>query len=175
MYTYTLSQEDLLTILIYDFSTDPKKVKRRKKSFWIISASFSLLSIGSYFTGDLLLSGVFIAIAILSFFFGDLYLKFAYKASFKKAIRNDLSGMVGSPIQVNFEDDHIHVIDKTGDANFKFSQILWVSEITGYFIVKLSNGHVLGIPKVNETLKSDIENMVSSNNILYQSNLDWKL
>jgi|GEM_PF-2255907 len=174
MYTYTLSLEDLLTILIYDFSTDPKKVKRRTRSVWIIVTCFALIGIANYLIKDFWLSGIFLAIALLFLFFGDRYLKFAYKKSFKKAIKNNLSGMLESPIQVIFESDHIHVIDKTGDSNFKFSQILWINEITGYFIIKLSNGHALGIPKINETLKNDIESIVSANNLPYQSKLDWK-
>lgn len=174
MYTYTLSQDDLLTILIYDFSADPKKVKRRKRSVWILFACFSLFSIAAYFNEDVSLSVIFIVIALLSLLFGDVYLKYIYKKAFRKAIKNDLSGMVGSPIQVMFESDHIHVVDKVGDSNFQFSQILRVSEISDYFIIKLSNGHALGIPKVSDTLKNDIKNMVSSHNLPYKVNLDWK-
>lgn len=175
MHTYTLSEGDLLAILIYDFSTDPKKAGRRKKSIWIIVTCFTLLGIAAYFTKDIFLSVLFIVIALLSLFFGNAYLIFAYKTAFRKTIKNDLSGMIGAPIQVTFESDHIHVIDKVGDANFRYSQMLRVSEITDYFIIKLSSGLVLGVPKISEALKSDIKNMVSSCDMPYQVDLNWKL
>lgn len=137
MHTYTLSQEDLFTTLIYDFSTNPKKVKSRKRSVWILFGSFAILSMLAYYAGEIWVS-------------------------------------TGSPIQLNIENNSIHIIDKVGDANFKFSQILMVNEITHYFIIKLSNGHVLGVPKINDNLKSAIKKMISEHNLPYQVHLDWK-
>jgi len=174
MHTYTLSHEDLLTILIYDLSTDEKKVTRRKRTVWILFGSFLLLSIICCFIGDFWVSIMLIIVALLSLLFGDVYLKYVYKIAITKAVKNDLTNMVGSPIQFNIASNSIHVTDKVGDSNFLFSQILMVNEIAHYFVFKFSNGLVLGVPKISDNLKIDVKKMISEHNLPYYVHLDWK-
>lgn len=174
MYTYKLSLDDILNPLLYDISTNEKKIAKRKRSFWYVIAMTAIIGIGGFIFKDLFIGFTFLAIAVLYLFFGNWYTGLAYKRALRRSIRKNYSSLAGSAINLEINDDHLYIGTESGDAGYPFSSFLMVSETYAYFMIKLDNDQILGIPKFSMELEQDIKKMTADHNIPYREHPDWK-
>jgi hypothetical protein len=174
MYTYKLSLDDILNPLLYDISTNEKKIAKRKRSFWSIILMTTLIGIGGFVFEDLFIGVTFLGIGALYLFFGSWYMRNAYKRALKRSIRKNYSSLSGSPIHLEINEEELYIDTESGDATYPFSSFLTVTEVYAYFLIRLDNDQVLGIPKFSTELEQGIRKMVADHHISYQEYLDWK-
>lgn len=172
MFTYTLSLLDVLTFNQYNLSLKKKTALTRVRI--ILAVYFFLLGCISIYTENYIFGGVMIVIAIVYPIFSIFYMKGAYTRAFKKAIISDCSGMIGSPITFQLSGENIVIDDQGGQCNYKLSSVESVNEIAGYFFIKISNSHVVIIPKDDEELNDSIRKMIADHSLKHVVNLDWK-
>jgi hypothetical protein len=174
MYTYQLSLDDILNPLLYDISANEKKIAKRKRSFWYIIAMTALIGIGGFVFEDLFIGITFLGIAVLYLFFGNWYTRLAYKRALRRSIRKNYSSLQGSPIHLKINDDHLHIDTESGDASYLFSSFMMITETYAYFMIRLDNDQVLGIPKFSTELEQGIKKMIADHGIPYLEHPDWK-
>jgi hypothetical protein len=174
MYTYKLSLGDILNPLLYDISTNEKKIAKRKRSFWYIIAMTALIGMGGFVFEDLFIGTTFLGIAALYLFFGNWYTRLAYKRALKRSVRKNYSSLVGSPIRLKINDDHLYIDTESGDASYLFSSFMTITETYAYFMIRLDNDQILGIPKFSTELEQGIKKMITDHQILYLKHMDWK-
>ncbi|HMI03701.1 MAG TPA: YcxB family protein [Pedobacter sp.] len=172
MYTYTLSLQDILTYNRYNLSLKKRKgftIARFILSFYFLLLAGAMIYIESYIIG-----GLFVVIAIAYPFLGKAYMKWAYSNAFKKAIVTDCKGMIDSPITFQLSDENIVIEDQGGQCSYRLSSVESVIEIAGYFFIKISNSHVVIIPKNDEELNDSIKKMIADHDLNHVVNLGWK-
>jgi hypothetical protein len=172
MYTYTLSLQDVLTYNRYNLSLKKRKgftIARLILSFYFVLLAGAMIYIESYIIG-----GLFIVIAIAYPFLSKAYMKWAYSNAFKKAIVTDCKGMIDSPITFQLSAENIVIEDQGGQCNYRLSSVESVIEISDYFFIKISNSHVVIVPKDDEELNDSIRKMIADHNLNHVVNLDWK-
>jgi hypothetical protein len=174
MYTYKLSLDDILNPLLYDISTNEKKIAKRKRFFWYIIAMTALIAIGGFVFKDLFIGATFLGITALYLFFGNWYTRIAYKRALRRSIRKNYSSLQGSPIHLKINDDHLYIDTESGDASYPFSSFLMITETYAYFMIRLDNDQVLGIPKFSTDLEHEIKKMISDHAVPYRGYPDWK-
>jgi hypothetical protein len=174
MYTYKLSLDDILNPLLYDISTNEKKIAKRKRSFWYVIAMTALIGIGGFVFEDLFIGTTFLGIAALYLFFGNWYTRLAYKRALRRSIKKNYSSLQGSPIHLKINNDHLYIDTESGDASYLFSSFMTIAETYAYFMIRLDNDQVLGIPKFNMELEQAIKKMITDHEIPYQAHPDWK-
>lgn len=174
MYTYKLSLDDILNPLLYDISTNEKKIAKRKRSFWYIIAMTALIGIGGFVFEDLFIGITFLGIAALYLFFGNWYTRLAYRRALRRSIRKNYSSLADSLVGLKINDDDLYISTETGDASYLFSSFMTVTETYAYFMIRLDNDQILGIPKINMELEQGIKKMITDHDIPYHAFPDWK-
>lgn len=174
MYTYKLSLDDILNPLLYDISTSEKKIAKRKRSFWSIILMTTLIGIGGFVFEDLFIGITFLGVAALYLFFGSWYMRTAYKRALIRSIRKNYSSLSGSPIHLKINEEDLYIDTESGDATYPFSSFLTVTEVYAYFLIRLDNDQILGIPKFSTELEQAIRKMITDHQIPYDEHLDWK-
>lgn len=174
MYTYKLALDDILNPLLYDLSTNEKKIAKRKRSFWYAIVLTILIGIGGFIFDDLFIGISFLSIAVLYFLFGNRYMRFAYKRAIRRSIKKNYSSLADSDIHLKIDDDHLYIDTESGDASYPFSSFIMVSEVYAYFMIRLDNEQILGIPKFSNELTQHIKKIIADHHIPYQEHLDWK-
>lgn len=174
MYTYKLSLDDILNPLLYDISTNERKIAKRNRSFWSIILMTTLIGIGGFIFEDLFIGFTFLGIALLYLLFGKRYMRLAYRRALRKSIRKNYSAISGSAINLEINEDHLHINTESGDASYPFSSFIMATEVYAYFLIRLDNDQVLGIPKFSTEIEQGIRKVIADHHIPYIEHLDWK-
>ncbi|HKG05075.1 MAG TPA: hypothetical protein VKB19_01385 [Pedobacter sp.] len=174
MYTYSLSEKDLLNFLLYDISTDAARIVQRKRSTRNIIITFGIVGAIAYFVGMQAFGLSFLALVIVLVFFGDAYMKYIYKRAFKKAVRTSLKSYADSPITLEIGAEHLKITDHTGEHVVECNDIELLHETRDYFLIKLESTQMLGIRKISDELEKDMQEWIAKNEIPYREFLDWK-
>lgn len=174
MHTFTLNENDFINFHLYEASTNPSKIKSRKKSFFILLV-LSLLTVFCGYLKDeipLMYYGLFCAFLVLCF--GNIYLRWRHKRHYTRHVKNNFNCQSEESVQIEIIDDHIRMIDSASDSNVKISEIKVVNEIKNYYFLKLSTGLNLVIPKTLSSLNDEVNAMIRNHNIPHFVQLDWK-
>jgi len=172
MYTYTLSIQDVLTYNRYNLSLKKKKglkIARFILSFYIVLLGGAMIYMENYIVG-----GLFIVIGIAYPWLSKAYMKWVYSNAYKKAIATDCKGMIDSPITFQLLDENIIIDDQGGQCSYRLSAVESVIEIADYFFIKISNSHIVIIPKTDDDLNNTIKKMIADHNLNHVINLTWK-
>lgn len=174
MHSLTLTENDHIIFQLYEASTNPVKIKSRKKSYFFLLVLSLLVICYGYLKNEtfLMYYGLFCTFLVLCF--GNFYLQWRHKRHYTKQVKNNLNCQSVESVQVEIVDDHIRVIDKVSDSSVKISEITEVNEIKDYFFLKLSTGLNLIIPKTVSALNDEVNVMIKNHNIPHVVQLDWK-
>ncbi|SDK19877.1 hypothetical protein SAMN04487898_106296 [Pedobacter sp. ok626] len=173
MYTYTLSKDDLL-IFLQHYTSTTGRLKRGRKTMWFLATYFVILSAICFYIDSNVFAIILLVVAALYVLTRNLFMKYSINKALKLAAVTELSGMADSPIQLEINQDHLHIIDLAGDYKYKFSGIILISEIADHFLINLNNSQTLIIPKISTSLCDDIKKAVTTNNLPFLLDLDWK-
>jgi len=174
MHTFTLTENDYIMFQLHEASTNPVKIKSRKKSFFILLA-LSLLTICYGYLKDeifLLYYGLFCTLLVLCF--GNVYLRWRHKRHYSRHVKNNNNGQSKESVQIEISNEQIRIIDKVSDTHIKISEITLVNEINDYYFLKVSTGPSLIIPKTVALLNNEVNAMIKNHNITHVVKLDWK-
>ena len=174
MNTFTLTEKDHITFQLFEASTNPIKIKSRRKSFFNLFVLSLLVICMGYYKNEtfLMYYGIFCTLIVLCF--GNLYLKWRSKRHYIKHVKNYINAEHQEIVQVEISNDQIRVLDKVSDSNIKISEITLVNEIKEYYFMKLSTGPNLIIPKTISPLNDEVNTMIKKHNIAHVIELDWK-
>jgi hypothetical protein len=174
MHILTLAENDFIMFQLYEASTNPLKIKSRKRSFLTLLVLSLLVICYGYLNNEsfLMYYGVFCTFLVLCF--GNIYLRWRHKRHYTKHVKNNFNGQSDESVQVEIMDNQIRMIDKVSDSIVKISEIRLVNEIKDYYFVKLSTGPNLIIPKSVPSLNNEVNAMIRNHNIPHIVQLDWK-
>jgi len=172
MYTYTLSLDDVVTYNQYLLSQ--RKPDGRKTVRYIFSAYLVVMGLVSIYIESYALGGILICIAAVYPLLIGLLMKWSITKAFKKAILSDCSGMINSPIDFGLTQEHIIITDQGGTLNYKLSSVEAVIEIEDYFFIRISNSHVIIIPRSFAQLSEAVQKMIVEHQLNHIIKLGWK-
>jgi len=174
MYSLTLTENDRIMFQLYEASTNPIKIKARKKTLFILAGLSLLVIFHGYLKNETsqMYYGLFCMFLVLCF--GNIYLRWLYKRHYSKHVKNNSNGQPDETVQIEISNDQIRMIDKVSDSSVRISEITLVNEIKDYYFLKLSTGPHLIIPKIVPSLNNEVNEMIKNQNIQYAVQLDWK-
>ncbi|NRF37224.1 hypothetical protein [Pedobacter foliorum] len=173
-HTLTLKQDDHITFQLYEASTDPFKIKKRRKSYLIMLTMGFFFILFSYLNGDNFLFYYAISCTFLFAILGNSYLRWRHKKHYVSHVKNIRKGIFDERVQIEIGEGVIKMADKTGDSHLKISEISLVNEITEFYFLKISTGPTFILPKRNIALNEEVNTMIKNYNIPHTINLDWK-
>lgn len=175
MFSYTLSEKDIITYMLYYASSNRKIKNKGNKTLWFFCGCFVLLAMVSYAIEDTTTSIVMLLFALLSGLF-ILFLKDNLLAkSLKKIAVRDLKDMIGSNVQLEINEDHLHFSDQAGDYKYRFSGFVLISELKFYYFIKLNNSQSIIIPKINDEMERSVNAMIANHKLPHQLELDFEV
>lgn len=172
-FRYTLQEDDYLQFQLFTASQSDR-IKKRKKTGWLILTTLALMGMLYFMREDNLpmsiyLGSVTVAVAI----FYPAYFRWKFKKHYLKFIRENYTGRIGTEELVEFNANHIFLKDKTGEGKVKYSEIENVVEIPNHFLMKISNGNSLIIPKT-ESNHQDLRDKFKLIKTEIKNFTDWK-
>lgn len=174
MHTLTLTENDHIMFQLYESSTNPIKIKSRKKTFFILLALCLLAICYGYLKNETFLIYYGLGCTLLILCFGNIYIGWRHKRHYTKHVKNSSNGQPEETVQVEISSEQIRMIDKVSDNSIKISEITVVNEIRDYYFLKLSTGPNLVIPKTISALNDELNVMAKTHNIPHTVQLDWK-
>lgn len=174
MYKFTLTGNDQVNFQLFEASTNPVKIKNRRRSFYVLlGLSFFVILFGFQKNDDFLMFyGVFCAVLVLCF--GKVYLRWRHKKHYTSQIKNQLGPDYIEDVQIQINHDDIRVVDRAMDSQVKVTEIKQVDEIQEYYFLKLDTGPCLIVPKTDDRLNHEVVNMARTHGIPHVVRLDWK-
>lgn len=175
MFSYTLSEKDIITYMLYYASSNRKIKNKGNKALWVFSGYFVLLAMISYAIEDTTTSIVMLCLALLVVLY-ILFLKDRLLTkTLKKIAVRDLKDMIGSNVQLEINEDHLHISDQAGDYKYLFTGFVLISELKFYYFIKLNNSQCFIIPKVNDEIERSINAMIVNHKLPHQLQLDFEV
>ncbi len=144
-FKYALKEEDFT--YAYMFNVNSKKSARITRQIVriVYPGIFIVLAVKYRETYQLAL--FFIVVSILGFVFFDKLSTWQLKSKCKRMLRKQPQSYVGQPIVLTFTNNHLWIKDLTGEQCLNHNDILQITEVKDYFIIDLSNGLSMPIPK----------------------------
>jgi hypothetical protein len=170
----TQTENDYLIFHLYDASTNPSKRKARRRGHIIITlASFPFIFQG-YRNGYDFTFYLGIAWFVLAALFGHMYFKWVAKRHYTNHVRDAYKKLTDEKIEIEILDEVISTVEKTGSSTVKISEIGVVIEIANHYLIRLTTGPTLIVPKINTALNEEILAMIERHKIDHVAQLDWK-
>lgn len=170
----SITLDDQLTFQLYEASTNPLKVRNRRKSYVCYIGLAALFALIFYLIKNDFLFYYCLFITLLAILFGKTYLKWYHKRHYTKHVKEVYKISPADQTEIEILEEQISSADKTGTSSINISEIEIVNEISGHYLVRLSTGPVLIIPKNNTALNEEVLAMIKKHNIPHLKQLDWK-
>lgn len=157
-FRYTLQEDDYLQFQLFTASQS-ERIKKRKKTGWLILTTFALMGTLYFAREDNMPMTIYLGIVtgVVAIFY-PMYFRWKFKKHYIKFIRENYSSRIGTEELVEFQANHLFLKDKSGEGKVKFSEIENITEIPNLFFMKITNGNSLIIPKNIENKTELIEN-----------------
>jgi len=170
----TLTENDYLTFQLYDSSTNPTKRKARRRGYIIITLASLPFIFHGYRNGYDFAFYFGIACFVLAAMFGSMYFKWSAKKHYINHVRDAYKKLTDEKFEIEISDDVISTVEKTGSSTVKISEISVVIEIPNHYLIRLTTGPTLILPKTNAALNEEILAMIERHKIDHEVQLDWK-
>ena len=172
---YELSKEDFLEYQLYTSSKSELHKKKRNRSRILIPLVYFAFGLYSYYKSENLIGPIiWIGIAILWFVLYPFYSKWRYKKYFEKHIEENYKNRINKPSQLEFDSDFIDTSDFTSQSKIKYSELKAFIELPNHFLIRLSSGLSIIIPKHAVEDMAKLKNKMSELKIEYIDETEWK-
>lgn len=176
--TYSLDQEDFLTLQLFTASLSDRVKRQRNKSLVFWSIAFLCLAWLCYQNEDRFLTYYFLGFAILFVFFYPIYSKWFYKRHYRRYVNEPYRNRFGKVASVTIDNEQIHAIDETEESKILISELEKIYEIAEYFFLKLKSGMTLIIPKLKidnlDLLTEELKTIADKQHIGFVAVNNWK-
>ena len=172
-FRYTLQEDDYLQFQLFTASQS-LRIKKRKKTGWLILTTLALMGALFFIREDNLPMAIYLGVVtVVVAFFYPSYFRWKFKKHYLKFIRENYTGRIGTEELVEFNPNHIFLKDKSGEGKVKHSEIESIIEIPRHFLMKISNGNSLIIPKT-ESNQTDLIKCFVALKTEVSDFTDWK-
>jgi len=144
---YKIEENDFLDFQLFAASKS-ERIMKKKKTGWIFLTAGSLTgSIYFYLQQNIAMTVYFAVITIICGLFYPKYFNWRYKKHYKNYIKDNYQKRFGQIENIEITEEYIYSKDKTGEGKIKLTEIDEVSETQNHFLLKVSTGMSLIIPK----------------------------
>lgn len=174
MHTLTITENDHLAFQLYDSSTNPIKIKTRRNSYITFISIVLILGIFSYFKNYSFLFWYMVACLAIFILFYNPYMRYKLKKHYTKYIKDTFRDVFNERYQLEITDEYLITTAKAGESKIKLSEIINITEIPGYFFIKISTGPSLIVTTNSTSLNQEITALMNNKDIPYIDKLNWK-
>lgn len=175
MFKYTLSEKDIITYMLYYLSSNRKTRNMSKKTLWIYSGCLIMMAIICYAIGDIIASIVISWLTIFLVIYTLFLRNYLMTKAMKRIAVRDMKDMIGSNIQLEINEDHLHFTDQAGEYKYLYSGFILISESSSYYFIKLNNSQCIIIPKINNEMEQSMKSMIARYSLAHKLQLDIKV
>ena len=178
-YRYKISEQDYLTFQLFSVSTNPRFKTQKKRGRWVLSLSLLALALLFFKPEKLFLTAAFFISAVAVFYFYPKFFLKRYKAHFLVHVKDQFQDSIGKEITLTIDHERISSKDDQGaEVNLSLEDLSFIQEIKGYYFLIFKEGKSQIIPKERledqDSLVTDIENLVATKKVELRKNLNWK-
>ena len=170
---YSLEENDYLEFQLFVASTSPMIVKKKRRSWILLSVVSTALTINFIVSRGDFLAVYFGLISLAIILFYPKYINWKYKRHYLKHISENYANRFGELEYIEFHDDHLYAKDKVGEGTINLSEVEFVDELKDYFFLRLSTGVSMIIPKYKIDNQDEVRNEFVRLGIEINDNLDW--
>ncbi len=171
--TFDLKSSDFLTFQLYAASQSESIQQKRRRGRIFLSLGALLVSLFFYIGSSLLLSVFFLLFGLATYIFYPRYFKRRYYQHYQKYIRDHYEARLNVEQEVDINEDHLLLKDKTGEAKILLKEVDEVIETFEHFFIKISTGVSLIFPKDRIPVK-DVRAALESLGLKIRDHMDWQ-
>jgi len=144
---YKIEENDFLDYQLFTASKSKRTMKKKRNGWILLTVASIILGIYFYFQNNIAMTIYFGLIAIICGLFYPKYFNWRYKKHYKNYIKENYQKRFGEIEIIEISKEYICSKDKTGEGKIKLKEIDEVSETKNHFLLKISTGMSLIIPK----------------------------
>lgn len=171
---YKIEENDFLQFQLHACSKSKSIQKKKVKGLVLSAIIFSFSSIYFYYKGMLstaIFSGIFVLITIL---FYPKYFKWHYKRHYEKYLKEHYVKRFGKVVELEFTESHILSKDSVSENKMQLSEIEQITELPEHFLIALSNGMTLILPKRGLGSTQNLKTKFQELGLTIVDELNWK-
>jgi len=174
---FNLNNTDLLTFQLFEASKSSIIKKKRNRNRFLVPLIYA--GAGAYLhqtKGDMRVLAAFIIAAVAWVILYPAYSGWLYRKQFEKYIDKNFDTNKERIYSLELKQDALHYFDGEAEANFQYSEILAINELTSYFFIQSEDGKTVIVPKSeqNDRIKEFILELSSRCGIEITDFLEWK-
>lgn len=174
----SLDKNDYLEHQLYTVSKNKRICNKKRNTWLLLTASFTVLAFFNYNKEDQLLFYYLLALAIITLLFFPLYQRKQYITHYTKHIEENYFNRFGQESTLSFEKEYIASNDTNFETKMNYVAFEELNEIKDYYFIKLKTGGSLIIPKNklnnSEVFHKEINVIADTFNWKKNVELDWK-
>ena len=168
---YTLEEDDF--VYAYMFNVASKKSARIMRQVVRVVYPGIFIVLAIRFRETYQLAIYFLVVSILSIVFFNKLSAWRMKSRCRRILKQQQQNYIGQPIVLTLTSNHIWIKDITGEQCLSHNDILQITEVSDYFIIDLSNGLSMPIPK-RYISPEEVRGFLETIDIPFEQNLDYK-
>ena len=171
---YKIEENDFLDFQLFTASKSKRIMKKKKKGWILLTIAFLVLGIYFYFQNNIAMTIYFGVIAIICGLFYPKYFNWRYKKHYKNYIKENYKKRFGEIENLKITKEYIYSKDKTGEGKIILKEIEEVNETKDHFLLKISTGMSLIIPKREMDNPDIIKNKFNEIGLKIIDELNWE-
>ncbi|PHS05155.1 MAG: hypothetical protein COA88_12750 [Kordia sp.] len=173
---YKIEENDFLDFQLFTASKSERIMKKKKNGWLLITIGSLIFGIYFYLQNNYSMTIYFGLSTVIWGLFYPKYFNWRHKKHYAKYVKENYNKRFGEVEKLKITEEYIYSEDKIGEGKIKLKEIDEVSETQKHFILKISTGMSLIIPKREienvDLLRTELK-MVGLN-IIDELNWQWK-
>lgn len=171
--SFDLKSSDFLTFQLYAASQSEGIQQKRRRGQIFLSLGSLAFSLFFYIGNSLLLSVFFLLFAVVTYIFYPRFFKKRYHTHYQNYIREHYEARLNVEQEVEINDDHLLLKDKTGEAKILLKEVEEIIETSDHFFIKISTGVSLILPKDRIPVE-EVRAALESLELTIRDHTDWQ-
>jgi hypothetical protein len=144
---YTLNENDLLTLQLFNASKSETIRKKRQRSRLRVPVAYAAMGLVFLFRDNLTMAIVFISIAPLWYFLYPLWERQQYIKNYKGFITDNQKDKIGKLVTLEISNDFIVGKDSGSESTVATTEVEAINEIPTAVLIRIKGGSTFIIPK----------------------------
>ncbi len=163
-----------MIFLIFTASKSERIMKKKKNGWILLTVGSLILGICFYMQDNIAMTIYFGLTTIICGLFYPKYFKWRYEKHYKNYVNENYQKRFGEIAKLEITEEYIYSKDKTGEGKIKLKEIDEINETKNHFLLKISTGMSLIIPKREIDNIDLLKNELTAFRLKINNELNWE-
>ena len=170
---FKIEQNDFLAFQLYTVSQSPSVLKTRRRGQIFTTFAALLLTLNLFVTGSQIAGSVLLLVSVITYVFYPKFHRWRLKLHFIRYSKKNYGDHFGQEEVLEIHSNHIISKNRTGEGTILASELELLTEIPGYYFLKMKNGSSIILPKraIEESEKMIVE--FKKIGVPFEQKLNW--